>query len=278
MTLPVLTPLFVALGGAALLQLVLYLVMLRTRNAGIVDAGWATSIGLMGVGFALVYDGDPWRRGLLALIAGGWGLRLAWHLWTDRVIGQPEEGRYRRLREIWGENADRHFAWFFQAQALLAVLLAVPFAYAASARAEFPGALDLLALGLWLVGITGESIADRQLQAFKRDPDSKGRTCRRGLWRYSRHPNYFFEWVIWCAFGVLGLSAAGGWAGLIAPVLIYVFVNHLTGIPPTEAQAVRSRGEDYRRYQRTTSPFFPWPPREDPGPPSERPHPQETVS
>lgn len=261
MDLPMSGPLLVALGAAALLQLALYLVMLRTRNAGIVDAGWAASLGLMAVGYALAYDGDPWRRGLLAVIAGSWGLRLAWHLWTDRVWGQPEEGRYVRLREHWGARASLHFLWFFLAQAVLAVVLSVPFAYAASASSGL-GLLDGLAFGLWIVGIAGESIADRQLAAFKRNPAHRGKTCRVGLWRYSRHPNYFFEWVLWCAFAVLGLSADGGELGLVAPLLIYVFINHLTGIPPTEAQALRSRGDDYRRYQRTTSPFFPWPPRE----------------
>lgn len=277
MSLPNLTPLLAALGLAAALQFVLWLVMLRTRNAGIVDAGWATSLGLMGVGYALVYEGDPGRRLLLAVIAGGWGLRLAWHLWSDRVIGHDEEGRYVRLREHWGDRADLHFLWFFVAQAVLAVVLSVPFAYAASAQASL-GVLDGVALALWIAGIVGESVADRQLARFKRDPANRGTTCRVGLWKWSRHPNYFFEWVVWCSFAVLGLSAPGGGSGWIAPLLIYVFVNHLTGIPPTEAQSLRSRGEDYRRYQRTTSPFFPWPPREDPVGRADRKQPQESSS
>lgn len=277
MVFPALAPMVGALLGAMLLQLALYLVMLRTRNAGIVDAGWATSIGVIGIGYAFAYEGDVARRVALAVIAGGWGLRLAWHLWTDRVIGHPEEGRYVRLRAIWGARADLHFAWFFQAQALLAVILAVPFAYAASATRTF-GVLDVAAIVLWCTGIAGEAVADRQLAAFKRDPGSRGRTCRVGLWKYSRHPNYFFEWVLWCAFALLGLSATGGWIGLIAPLLIFVFVNYVTGIPPTEAQALRSRGEDYRRYQRTTSAFFPWPPRPERGGRAERSHPQEISS
>ena len=254
-------PLGIALAGAAALQLVLYLVQLRTRNAGIVDAGWATSLALMGVYYAFAYEGDPARRVLIAVLVGGWGGRLAWHLWVDRVIGKEEEGRYVRLREIWGDKADLQFAWFFQAQALLAVVLSLPFAYAASSTAAFPAVFDVVAMALWIAGVLGESIADHQLTRFKRRPDSKGRTCREGLWKYSRHPNYFFEWVIWCSFAAAGSTATGGWMGWIAPLLIYVFINHITGIPPTEAQALRSRGDDYRRYQRDTSPFFPWFPR-----------------
>ena len=112
----------------------------------------------------------------------------------------------------------------------------------------------------------GETIADRQLVTFKKDPGSRGKTCRAGLWHYSRHPNYFFEWILWCGFGVLGLAGPWGWAGLAAPALMLYTIVFVTGIPPTEAQALVSRGEDYRAYQRTTSPFVPWPPREDPGP------------
>lgn len=259
--LPHIDPMGIALAGAAALQLAVYLVQLRTRNAGIVDAAWATSLALMGPLYAWLYDGDPLRRVMIAVLVGSWGGRLAWHLWVDRVIGQPEEGRYVRLREIWGDASDLHFLWFFQAQAVLAVILSIPFAYAASSAAPFGSPWDVAAIALWLIGLIGESVADRQLAAFKKKPGSKGKTCREGLWRFSRHPNYFFEWILWCSFAAAGSTAIGGWLGWIGPLLIYVFVNHLTGIPPTEAQALRSRGDDYRAYQRTTSRFFPWFPR-----------------
>ena len=140
-------------------------------------------------------------------------------------------------------------------------MLSLPFAYAASTRAEFPAGTDLLAMALCLGGWLGESIADQQLQRWKRDPANRGRTCRRGLWAWSRHPNYFFEWMIWCGFACLALAASGGWLGWIAPALLLFSILKVTGIPPTEAQAVRSRGEDYRRYQREVSAFFPLPPR-----------------
>ena len=118
---------------------------------------------------------------------------------------------------------------------------------------------------LVVVGVVGETVADRQLLAFKRDPANRGRTCRTGLWRTSRHPNYFFEWILWCGFGLLGYAAPWGWTGLAAPLLILCSIVFVTGIPPTEAQALASRGDDYRAYQRTTSAFVPWPPRRDRG-------------
>jgi steroid 5-alpha reductase family enzyme len=251
-----------AWAAAAALQLGAWLVQLRTRNAGIVDAMWASSIGLIGLGYALFADGDPLRRLLIGAIVGLWGVRLGGHLWVDRVIGQPEEGRYVRLREIWGARADLHLLWFFQAQALLAAALSLPFAFAARDPSSFPRWFDLAAMIVWIIGWVGESVADRQLRAWKRDPANKGRTCRRGLWRTSRHPNYFFEWLMWCAFALAGLGSATGWLGGFSPALILFLVLKVTGIPPTEAQALRSRGDDYRHYQRTTSAFFPWPPRE----------------
>jgi len=259
--LPDLAPMGIALAGAAGLQLVLYFVHLRLRSANVVDAGWATSLALMGPLYALLYDGDPTRRLMIAVLVGTWGGRLAWHLWSDRVIGKPEEGRYVRLREIWGKSANLQFVWFFEAQALLAVILAIPFAYAASSTAAFGSSWDIAAIVLWFVGLVGESVADRQLAAYKKTPAARGTTFRGGLWRYSRHPNYFFEWVLWCSFAAAGSSATGGWFAWIGPALIYVFLNHITGIPPTEAQSLRSRGDEYRDYQRTTSAFFPWFPR-----------------
>ena len=210
----------------------------------------------------------------LRLLAVGWplaaGVMLA--LWLVQlrtrnagIVGQPEEGRYVTLRRNWSSHADRAFLVFFQAQAAIAVVLSLPFAYAAAGEADFPRVSDGVGLVLVLIGVTGETTADRQLLAFKTRPENRGRTCREGLWRYSRHPNYFFERILWCGFVVLGLAGPAGWLGLSAPLVMLVFILFVTGIPPTEAQALASRGADYRRYQRTTSPFVPWFPRRDSG-------------
>jgi steroid 5-alpha reductase family enzyme len=248
---------------AALVMLVLWLVQRRTRNAGVVDVGWAAITGGLAVWHGVLGDGEMTRRLLLAGLGAVWGGRLAWYLLRDRVWGQPEEGRYVTLRQKWSPHADRAFFFFFQFQALAAVVLSLPFALAAVATRTFPGTSDLVALSLVMLGVAGETVADRQLTAFKHDPNSRGRTCRRGLWKYSRHPNYFFEWVLWCGFGCLGLASPWGWLGFLAPLVILLTILFVTGIPPTEAQALASRGEDYRHYQRTTSPFVPWPPRRD---------------
>jgi steroid 5-alpha reductase family enzyme len=116
----------------------------------------------------------------------------------------------------------------------------------------------------WAVGLPGEAVADAQLARCKRDPSRRGRTCREGLWRYSRHPNYFFEWVIWVGFFVVALGSPWGWTTVIAPALMLHLLLHVTGIPAAEAASLRSRGDEFRHYQQTTSAFVPWPPRDLP--------------
>ncbi len=248
--------------GAAGFMLALWALQLRTGNAGIVDVGWATALGALGVFYALASNGGVEHRVLAGVTAGFWGLRLAWHLLVDRILGRPEEGRYVTLRTNWSPHEQRFFLVFFQAQALLAAILSLPFLLTASRTQSGLQITEWVGAGLWLVGLVGESIADRQLSAFKAQADSRGRVCNVGLWRYSRHPNYFFEWVIWLGFA---LCATSGLIGLLAwtgPALILFFILRVTGIPPTEAQSLKSRGDAYREYQRTTSPFFPWFPKE----------------
>lgn len=249
----------------SLLMVTLWLIQLRTRNAGIVDFGWSASLGVLAITYAVLGPGDPLRRALIGVIAGIWSFRLAIHLLLDRIVGREEEGRYKTMRETWVPFFQLKMLAFYEAQALLAVILSVPFLLIAFDKSPAPTALDLAGAALWLIGVAGESIADRQLVQFKKDPLSRGKTCRRGLWRYSRHPNYFFEWLIWGSYALIAFGAPHGWIALGAPALMLFFILKVTGIPPTEEQALKSRGDDYRRYQRTTSAFVPWFPKKDRG-------------
>jgi steroid 5-alpha reductase family enzyme len=244
-------------GLAALAMGMLWLVQHRTRDATSVDVAWAALLGVLALLYALLGEGLPARRVLVALIVMAATWRLALHLWFDRARKGVEDGRYAALRAKWGPAAQRNFFWFFQAQGLLDVLLSLPFLLACNSSAPL-SALDFAALVLAALAICGETLADSQLAAFKADPAQRGRTCRRGLWSLSRHPNYFFQWLLWCAYALLALSAPAGWIGLASPLLMLALILFVTGIPPTEQQALRSRGEDYREYQRTTSAFVPW--------------------
>lgn len=253
-------------AAAGLLQAVLWGVAVRVRNVNAVDLGWAMSLFAAAVGCALVGPGAVEQRLLLGLTAGLWGARLSVYLLVDRVLGEAhEDGRYAELRRHWGMRATRNFFWFFQAQALLAALLALPFAVLAANPAGAVAPLQWGGVALFVTAKIGESIADRQLAGWRRDPANRGRTCRRGMWRYSRHPNYFCEWLIWVAFALHATPAPGGAWVWLAPATMYLFVTRFTGIPYSEAQSLRSRGDDYRAYQRTTSAFFPWFPRPDRG-------------
>lgn len=249
-------------AGSGGLMLVLWLVQLRTRDAGIVDVGWAASLGAAAALCGWTGEGDVARRWILGAMGAAWGFRLALHLLTDRVLVGEEDGRYQMMREKFGPRANAVLLPFFLAQALVVVLLSAPFLIGSRDPRPGPDWLDVLGAAVWVVGLVGETIADRQLKAFKRRPDSRGRVCDVGLWRYSRHPNYFFEWLMWIGYAVVASAAPLGWLAWSAPALILLFVLKLTGIPPTEARALRTRGEAYRRYQRTTNAFFPWFPRE----------------
>ena len=242
--------------STALLMVVLWLVQRRTGNAGVVDVGWALALGVSALFLAVWLDGLPARRLLVAGMGGIWGIRLAWHI-HRRSHGKPEDGRYQQLRRDWGDQAQARMFRFYQWQALSVGILALPFALAA-AHAPAWHWTDTAALLVSLLAMLGEATADAQLAAFKKSGAPAGSVCRVGLWRYSRHPNYFFDWLNWCAFALVAWPAPGGWLALFCPAaMLYLFLR-VTGIPATEAQALRSKGEAYRDYQRTTSAFVPW--------------------
>jgi steroid 5-alpha reductase family enzyme len=251
-------------GAAAVcaVMFVLWLIHFPLRNAAIVDAGWAGGLALLGVLYAVMGSGWEARRIAIALMASAWGLRLALYLLFTRVIGHAEEGRYVQLRKQWQTSIPLKFFVFFEFQAVLCVVLAVPFLLASENPAQAFSIFEYAAAVLWVVSIAGEITADTQLNTFKSNSANRGKTCRAGLWKYSRHPNYFFEWLIWVAFCLFAIDSKYGYLALVPPALMLYFLFRVTGIPATEAQALRTRGEDYKRYQETTSAFVPWFPRE----------------
>lgn len=284
-----LTPLLTCLAWgwlvAAVVMLAMWMVQVVRKDATLVDVAWTVNLALLAALYAWIapvvaehvssapgasathaaalnsahgaMEGIE-RRLVIALLVAAWALRLASHLVVDRVIGKPEDGRYKTLRANWGANANRNFFVFFQAQALLDAVLSLPFALVCLNSAPKLHALEWIGIALWFVAISGESLADRQLAQFKKEPNSRGKTCRRGLWNYSRHPNYFFEWLHWVAYALIALAAPLGWLALSSPAIMLYLLWKVTGIPATEAHALKSRGQDFVDYQRTTSAFVPW--------------------
>jgi steroid 5-alpha reductase family enzyme len=249
----------IGLGLSSLLMAAVWWLAMHIRNAGIVDIAWALGFAPLALFYRIFGDGEPVRQNLITLMVIIWSVRLGAHLWRRVMSHHPEEdGRYLELRRAVTGHEDFFFFWFFQAQALLLTVLSIPILLSNFDPRVQLGFSDVLGCAVWLVAIAGESLADRQLAAFKALAANKGKVCSVGLWRYSRHPNYFFEWLIWVAFFLFVFPAPWGWTTLFAPLLMLFFLLRVTGIPYTEQQSLRSRGDAYREYQRTTSPFFPW--------------------
>lgn len=247
-------------GWAALAALFAYLWwrQLRSRNATSVDAAWSLTIGLLAVTAALTATGSASQRLIAAAVAGLWSARLTAYLVFDRVLMESaEDGRYRALRNLLGKREAVGFFFVYQLQALLALGFATPFVLMCYGEAEAISAVQLTGIAVAVSSQILESIADRQLARHRADRTLAGKACRAGLWRYSRHPNYFFEWLTWCGFALVHAEALG-WSAAIAPVAMGLSTRFFTGVPFTEKRALVSRGDDYRRYMAETNVFFPW--------------------
>ena len=244
----------------AALFAVLWLLQLRSKNATSVDLAWAASIGMVAVVAAIVATGSGPQRLLAAVLAGSWSARLSWHLLVDRVqTDKAEDGRYQTLRRLLGKREAVGFFFVYQLQALLAVGLATPFVLLAYSSELTIAPVQTGGVALVIVSQLFVATADRQLAEHRANPSMRGTTCRSGLWRYSRHPNYFFEWLTWCGFGIAQLPALG-WLAAIAPLAMWLSIRFFIGVPFTEKRALVSRGDDYRRYMAETNEFFPGPP------------------
>jgi len=255
------SPLLLVAFGTLLVFLImtaLWLLGIRNRNFSYVDIGWSGNFALLALLYAAFAPGWEMRKWIIAAMYALWSVRLAAHL-AKRIVGEPEEGRYVELRQRWATNLNAKFFGFFQLQALLNVILAMPLLIASLNPKPSLHVLEAAGVAIWLIGLTGESIADGQLAAFKRDASNHGRVCDVGLWRYSRHPNYFFEWTIWIGYAAFALASPWGWLALAMPALMLHFLINVTGVKATEEQALRSKGESYRDYQRRTSMFVPLP-------------------
>ena len=251
--------LLVGLGFAAAVMAALWYVQVRIHDASHVDVAWAALVACAAILYAVLADGDVSHRMLAATLASLWGFRLAGYLYVNRVRGKDEDGRYASLRSMWGEHANRNFFWFFQFQALFVAFFSLPFAFVCVDPETTISPLAWAGVALWAIGNVGTIAADRQLAVWRADPANRGKTARTGLWSWSRHPNYFFEWVTWCGIALVATTAPNGWIAWIVPAGLLFLLLRVTGIPATERQALRSR-PDYAEYRRTTSAFVPLPP------------------
>jgi steroid 5-alpha reductase family enzyme len=244
-----------------------FVVQKAVNNTGWVDVFWTFGTGAAGAAMAL-WPADaaalPARRLLIAALVLAWSLRLGLHV-ALRVASSPEDARYADFRARWGDRYQRNLFALVMAQPPVSALICLSIGLAARAPGPL-NARDAAGLLILVLAIAGEAVADRQLAAFKRAGHGRRAICDRGLWGWSRHPNYFFEWLGWLAYPVIGLDPARplSWATLLAPLLMYLVLRFGTGVPPLEASMLRSRGEAFRRYQARVSAFFPLPPKARP--------------
>ena len=254
----------VATTIAMTVMIVVWFLSVRLNNAGIVDIAWSANFGLIALVYMLLGHGFWPRKILASVMMIAWSLRLAIHLWR-RVVShiETEDPRYAELRAKWAPDANRRMLFFFIFQGITNVVLSAPVLLAVINPDEAIHVVEWCGLALWFLSLAGEAIADAQLARFRKDPANRGHVMNRGLWRFSRHPNYFFEWLIWCAYLLVALGSPYGWISIYCPLLMLWFLYKVTGIPATEEHAVKTKGEEYRRYQRTTSAFVPWFPKRE---------------
>ena len=246
---------------------VAWLIQQRTGNSGWVDTVWTFGLGLVGIAGALApvaLGGLQPRQIIVAAFAAIWAARLGLHI-ASRSARITDDPRYADLIKGWGTDARRQMFWLLQKQALVSIPLAFSMAVAAHHPAPGLTLRDALAILVMVIAVGGEGLADWQLQTFKSDPGNKGGINDVGLWRWSRHPNYFFETFGWLAYPLLAIDLAGaypwGWTALAGPACMYWLLVYVSGIPPLEQHMLRTRGDKFRAYQNRTNAFFPAPPR-----------------
>jgi steroid 5-alpha reductase family enzyme len=240
-----------------------WVVARRPGQSAWTDVFWTFGIGTAGVLAALAPDPRALldRQLLVAALVTFWALRLGLHI-AARTRKHGEDPRYAALRSEWGASFDLRLFLFLQIQAAAALLLVISILLAAHNPAPGLGWGDGLGALILLAAIIGEGVADRQLEQFR--GAKAGRICDTGLWGWSRHPNYFFEWLGWTAYALIALApaAASGWAwlALIGPAFMYLLLVYVSGVPPLEAHMLKSRGDAFRAYQARVPAFWPMPP------------------
>jgi steroid 5-alpha reductase family enzyme len=249
----------VALGAVLTVGTLLWLLSLRLRDASIVDIFWGPFFFLQAAIYAALRpDGFDGRQLLVLGFVAVWAVRLATHI-ASRHAGKGEDERYARWRRERGAAWPHHsLLQVFWLQGVLAWIIGAPLLVALSAADRWTP-VDAVAVGAWLVGFALEAIGDYQLVAFTRDPANRGRTMTRGLWSWSRHPNYFGDALQWWALWLLAAGVGGAWT-IFAPILMTVLLVRVSGVGLLE-RTITERRPDYAAYMERTSAFLPWPPK-----------------
>ncbi len=240
------------------LFVLLWLLHLKIQNASLADVGFCLGFWLVVMMCGVASEGSPVRRMIIMGMASAYAFRLGGHLLVNRVWGHAEDPRYQKFRKLLGSWEPIGLFLWFQFQVVACLGFAGLLCWIMGHPSEGLRWSDGLGVGIFLVAFWGEAIADRQLEWFRSQVTNKGKTLRTGLWRYSRHPNYFFECLYWWAYVPMAFGLSWWILAMVWPLTMMACLLWITGIPWVEEQALRTRGDDYRQYQRVTSRFIPW--------------------
>ena len=239
----------------------LWFLHLRFENASLADVGFCGGFFILVLACGLMSDGDLTRRMVVMGMGSLYAIRLGGHVLIHRVWRQVEDARYRKFRQLLGRGEQVGIFLYFQLQVPASVFFAGLLCWIMSHPHVGLRWWDGVGVAIFLLAVSGEALADYQLEVFRSKAMNRGKTLRTGLWRYSRHPNYFFESVHWWAYFPMAVGLPWWGVAGIWPIVMMISLLGITGIPWAEAQALASRGDDYRNYQLSTSRFIPWFPR-----------------
>ncbi len=248
----------VSLTAALVFMSLIFVIARRMRRYDLVDVAWGLVFIVITITAFMVNGAIDTTRIVLLVLVGIWGFRLASHIYRRLRATDSEDKRYVELRKKWqSKNEDLAiYLRIYCMQALLAALVCAPVIVSMASDANQNGLLLTIGIGVWVIGFTIESLADRQLRKFIADATHKGQLMTRGLWRYSRHPNYFGEVTMWWGVGIIALGVPFAWIGLVGPLLISYLIIFVSGVPPTEKAFAGRPG--WKEYQQRTSVLVPW--------------------
>lgn len=234
-----------------------FLISVEIKRNDIADVAWGLGFVMM-AGVSFFISGQTSIRSILVFVLiSVWGLRLAWHI-HKRNHGKPEDYRYRKWREDWGKWFYlRSYFQIYMLQGVLLFIIVSPVILMNESEEAGLGIFDFVGILVWLTGFLFETIGDAQLASFRKNPANKGKLIQSGLWKYSRHPNYFGEVTLWWGIWFFTIGVGQAWLGLIGPVVITLLILFVSGVPMLEKKY--EGRPDWEAYKRKTSKFFPMP-------------------
>lgn len=246
------------LVGYVLYAVLMYGLALIIKKMSLMDIVWSLGLGIGGVLIFQKTDSHSLNAWLSLGLILLWSVRMGVHLFVNRILSDKEDSRYQRLINHSGKAWKLVFLAFFLLQIFFIFIFLFPIKAAIDSNGGSFGLFNILGFVIGILALVGETLSDNQLKRFSANIQNKGKVCKEGFWRYSRHPNYFFEWLFWFSFVGLAYGGDSFYWSLVGPIVMYLFLRYITGVPFAELSSLESRGDAYKLYQKETNVFFLW--------------------